>query len=78
MFILSKRNLILPSPDGSMSIRVRRGYLGEIPDWAAGTGYFEELVRDGKIAVTGKTDKAVQAAGEKKVKTRRGRVETEE
>ena len=72
MFILSKRSLILPSPDGSASVRVRRDFVGEIPDWAAGTDYFRALVADGKIVPTGKRDAETQSASEKKVKTRRG------
>lgn len=78
MFILSKRNLILPSPDGSASVRVRRGFVGRVPDWAAETGYFRALAADGKIVITGRADKETQAADEKKVKTRRGSKTTEE
>lgn len=78
MFILAKRNLLLPSPDGSQSCRVGRGFLGEIPDWAAKTAYFSALVQEGKIVVTQKSDKATQAAAEKKMKTRRGADVTEE
>ena len=78
MFIFSKRNVILPSPDGSTSVRVKRDFVGEIPDWAAETEYFRALVADGKIAVTGKADKETQAVDEKKVKTRRGKEVTEE
>lgn len=78
MFVLSKRNLILPSPDGSRSIRVRQDYVGEIPDWAAQTAYFSALVADGKIVPTTTRDKDTQAAAERKVKTRRGREVTEE
>lgn len=71
MFILSKRNILLPSPDGSQTFRVSRDYIGEIPDWAAQTHYFQALVADGKIVVTGKKDKVVQQAAEKPVKARR-------
>lgn len=73
MFILSKRNVILPSPDGSRSVRVARDFVGEIPDWAAQTAYFRALAADGKIVPTGRRDKEQQEADEKKVKTRRGR-----
>ena len=78
MFILSKRNVILPSLDRSASVRVKRDYLGEIPDWAAETPYFQALVADGKIVPSQTSDRATQAAAEKKVKTRRGREVTEE
>lgn len=78
MFILSKRNIILPGPDGASSIRVQRDFVGEIPDWAAETAYFRALVEDGKIVPTGRRDRQTQEAAEKKVKTRRGSETTEE
>lgn len=72
MFVLSKRNVILPSPDGSQTIRVARDFVGEIPDWATKTQYFNGLVKDGKIVITQKSDKETQKAAEKSVKVRRG------
>lgn len=78
MFVLSKRNLLLPSPDGSQTFRVMRDFVGEIPAWAAKTSYFDALVKDGKIVVTNRSDKSVQSAAEKKTKTRRGAETTEE
>ena len=78
MFIFSKRNFILPSLDGSTSVRVKRDFVGDIPDWAAETPYFQSLVADGKIIPTSKRDADTQAAAEKKVKTRRGKEVTEE
>lgn len=78
MFVLSKRNIILPSPDGSTAVRLRRGDLVDLPDWAAKTDYCKALVADGKIVPSGRSDKEAQAASEKKVKTRRGRETTEE
>ena len=77
MLVLSKRNIVIPAPDGSTSVRVRRDFLGEVPDWAAETEYFRALVADGKIVPTGKRDAETQAASEKKVKTRRGKEVTE-
>lgn len=73
MFVMSKRNIILPSPDGTASVRLVRGFVGEIPEWAAQTEYFRALVADGKIVPTSKSDKDIQKADEKKVKTRRGK-----
>ena len=64
MFILSKRNIILPSPDGKQSVRVARDFVGEIPDWAAQTSYFRALVADGKIVPTTHRDKDQQEADE--------------
>ena len=78
MFVLSKRNIILPSPDGSTAVRLRRGDLVDLPDWAAKTDYCQALVADGKIVPSGRSDKEAQAASEKKVKTRRGKEATEE
>lgn len=72
MFVMSKRNIILPSPDGTASVRLVRDFVGEIPEWAAQTEYYRALVADGKIVPTGKSDKDIQKADEKKVKTRRG------
>ena len=73
MFVLSKRPIILPSPDGSTSVRLARDFVGEIPDWAAQTDYFQALVKDGKIVVAEKRDRAVQEAAERPVKARRGK-----
>lgn len=75
MFILSKRNITLPSPDDSTFVRVRRDFLGEIPEWATQTAYFAALVKDGKIVPTEKKDKALHYATEKPVKTHRKTVE---
>lgn len=79
MFILAKRNVILPSADGSKQYAVKRDFIGEIPDWAADTAYFRGLVADGKITVPeSHKDKDMQVADEKPVKTRRGTKTTEE
>ena len=73
MFVLSKRNVIIPAPDGSTAVALRRDVMTNIPEWAAQTGYFQALVRDGKIVPTGTSDRESQKAAEKKVKTRRGK-----
>lgn len=78
MFVLPKRNIEVPAPDGSAVIRLRAGVMAAVPDWATETGYFKALVADGKIVPSGKSDKATQAAAEKKVKTRRGKETAEE
>lgn len=65
MFILAKRSVLLPSTDYSQSFPVARGFAGEIPDWAADTRYFKELVQDGKIVVPeSRKDKDLQKAAE--------------
>lgn len=51
MFVASKRNVIIPSPDGAEAFPIPAGYLGNVPDWVAETTYFQALVRDGKIGV---------------------------
>lgn len=78
MFVLPKRNIILPSPDGSVSVRLARDVMTNVPDWATETGYFQALVREGKIVPTGTSDKESQKAAEKKVRTRRGKTISEE
>lgn len=78
MFVISKRNIILPSPDGTASVRLVRDFVGEIPEWAAQTEYYRALVADGKIVPTSKSDKDIQKADEKKVKTRRGKETAQE
>ena len=79
MFILCKRNVILPSPDGSKHYPVQRDYIGKIPDWAADTDYFRALVADGKITIPeSHKDKDTQEAAEQKVTTRRGKTVTKE
>ena len=78
MLVLSKRNIIISSPDGSASVTLKRDGLAQVPEWAAKTAYFQALVADGKIVPTTNKDKDTQAAAEKKVKTRRGKETTEE
>lgn len=76
MFVLSKRNIDLPGPGGV--VRLSRGQMADVPAWAADTAYFKALVADGKIVPSATSDKATQAAAEKRVKTRRGKEVTEE
>ena len=64
MFVVSKRNIFIPSPDGSQKFRLPAGYMGAVPDWAAKTAYFKALVADGKIAISkSKKDKDIEDAG---------------
>ena len=78
MFVLSKRNVIIPAPDGSTAVALRRDVMTDIPEWAAQTDYFQALVRDGKIVPTGTSDRESQKTAEKKVRTRRGKAISEE
>ena len=77
MLVLSKRNIVLPAPDGSTAVRLRAGMMETVSDWAANTEYFKALVADGKVVPSGRSDKSTQAAAEKKVRTRRGKEVTE-
>ena len=48
---------------------VSRGFVGEIPDWAADTDYFRALVKDGKISLPAShKDRDVEAAQKKRRK----------
>lgn len=79
MFIYSDRNVILRSRDGAQAYPVRRGFVGEVPDWAGDTDYFRALVKDGKISLPAShKDRDVQAAEEKPAKVRRGKKVPEE
>lgn len=53
--IISKRNIIIPSPDGRQAYPIPKDYIGSVPDWVSKTKYFKELVKDGKIAVSSTT-----------------------
>lgn len=76
MFILAKRNIIIPSPEtGMKSVVLKKDGFATVPDWAAETAYFKALCADGKIVATEHSDKAAQAAAEKPVKTRRAKAE---
>lgn len=78
MFIVSKRNIILPSKDGKRAFRVGRDYIGEIPGWAADTDYFRALVADGKIGVPDNHDDvALETADKKGRRSRKNRQEAE-
>jgi hypothetical protein len=78
MLVLSKRNIIIPAPDGSTAVRLRAGLMEIVPDWAVKTEYFKALVADGKVVPSGTSDRETQAAADKKVKTRRGKEVTDE
>ena len=74
MFILAKRNIIIPSnARGVEPVVLKKDGFATVPDWAADTAYFRALVDDGKIVVSDHSDKAVQDAADKPVKTRRAK-----
>ncbi len=71
MFIVAKRNIMIPEPNGDRSFFIPIGYMGTVPEWAANTAYFRELVNDGKIVISESTkDKALDEAVEKPITDR--------
>ena len=53
MFILAKRNIIIPSPaPGVAPVVLKKDGFATVPDWAAETAYFKALAADGKIVAT--------------------------
>lgn len=67
MFVVSKRNVIVPSADGSAAFPLPKGFVGPVPRWVAETAYFKALVEDGKVGVTESTgDAEVERQLEKK------------
>ena len=52
VFVMSNRNIVIPSPDGKEFVRLNRGGLCQVPDWAAKTAYFKALAQDGKLEVS--------------------------
>lgn len=78
MFVLAKRNIVIPKKGGGSQVRLRRGELALLPEWAEKSSYVSALIADKKLVVSGKDDKSLQSAAEKPTKVRRGRTETEE
>lgn len=63
MFVVSKRNIIIPSPDGSQAFRLPKDFVGDVPAWVSDSPYFKGLVSDGKIIVSNsKSDKSLEAS----------------
>lgn len=79
MFIMSKRNIIIPSPDGKMSKKLHKGYVGEVEDWVTKTDYFKDLVADKKIIITETTkdNELEKADAEKPIDNARDKVDEE-
>lgn len=63
MFVVSKRNIIIPSPDGSQAFRLPKDFMGDVPAWVSDSPYFKGLVSDGKIIVSNsKSGKSLEAS----------------
>jgi len=76
MFVLAKRNIIIPSNiSGTPALALNKDCFAEVPEWAEHSAYFQALVNDGKLIVTDSSDKATQAAADKKLKPRRAKAD---
>ena len=51
MFVVSKRNIILPGPNGER-FHMPRDYMGPVPAWAEESAYLKALAADGKVIIT--------------------------
>ena len=51
MIVVSRRNIILPGPNGER-FHMARDYMGPVPGWAEKSAYFRALVEDGKVIVS--------------------------
>ena len=51
MFVVSKRNIILPGPDGE-KFRMPKDYMGPVPAWAEDSAYLKALEADGKVIIS--------------------------
>lgn len=52
MNIYSKRNIILPGPNGE-KFRIAKDYEGPVPAWAEKSEYLKALAKDKKITILG-------------------------
>lgn len=65
MYVVSKRNIILPGPNGER-FRMERDYMGPVPEWAEGSEYLNALSADGKVILSGSgSDRDFSAGGRK-------------
>ena len=57
MFAVSKRNILLPGPNGERFF-LKKDCVGPVPGWAEHSSYFQALVEDGKVILSASgTDK---------------------
>lgn len=75
MFVVSKRNIIVPNQDRSVEFHIPKDFMGEVPTWVSESPYFKSLVKDGKVIVSkskkdSDVDAAVKAAAAAKKKTK--------
>lgn len=51
MFVVSRRNIILPGPSGER-FKMQKGYMGPVPAWAKNSAYLKALEADGKVILS--------------------------
>lgn len=51
MFVVSRRNIILPGPNGER-FKMPKDYMGPVPAWAKDSGYLKALAADGKVILS--------------------------
>lgn len=69
MFVMSRRNILLPGPNGER-VFLKKDCVASVPEWAERSGYFQALAADGKVLLsTGGKD---FAAREKKGRKDKG------
>lgn len=57
MFAVSKRNILLPGPNGERFF-LKKDCVGPVPGWTEHSSYFQALVEDGKVILSASgTDK---------------------
>ena len=71
-FVVSNRNIVIPSQDGRERVKLPKGFMGMVPDWVPKTAYFNALVSDGKLIVSeSKSDKDLERERKAAEKARR-------
>ena len=51
MIVVSKRNILLPGPNGER-FHMPRDYMGPVPDWAEKSAYLLALAEDRKVILS--------------------------
>lgn len=78
MFVVSRRNIILPGPNGER-FRMQKDYMGPVPAWAEDSAYLKALAADGKVILsTSGTDKDFDKKGKKPKQEKPPKQESEE
>ena len=73
MFVVSKRNIVLPGPNGE-KFRMPKDYMGPVPAWAEDSVYLKALAADGKVIISDSgTDKEFSAGEKNPRRNRRGK-----